>query len=509
MAKNIVIFSDGTGNIGAKNRGTNVYKLFEAIDVHQDNPKQIAFYDDGVGTSRLKPLKLLGGAIGIGLRRNVLELYQSIARVYEEGDQIYLFGFSRGGFTVRMLAGLIAKCGIIPGKELGAKLEGEARKSWRVYRAAYPSKCRQCLEIVKYSLVGKKPAAPSVGRQNSSSDARIYFIGVWDTVDAYGIPFKRLSTWICDWVYRYSFPDHDLSPAVSHARQALAVDDERRTFHPLLWNDDPRIRQVWFPGMHSDVGGGYPKHGLSLLSMHWMIQEVRRIAEVFEPENMTALTEAERVKKRGLILVEADREYFENRSNSDDSMHNSRSGPAVFYQYAPRDIATICAKHKLTEVLMHDSVLRRIWQQTQGYTPKNLPLEFKVETTGGSRESAPKVALDGRNNKSVYESAFGAMRTRWWLQRIQYGVYAALVGRVLSHEYGRGVSFLDGLANLGGTIIAPSKWFSVFGQACEKEPKLILVLLAASGLLFLASYLLRLKISNIAREVWQDDRKKL
>jgi uncharacterized protein (DUF2235 family) len=118
MVKNIVICSDGTGNTAIKGRGTNVFKLYEAVDLegHKADPAkvpQIAFYDDGVGTQRLKPLAVLGGAFGWGLSRNVKQLYASLARTYDPGDRIYLFGFSRGAFTVRTLAGLIANCGIV------------------------------------------------------------------------------------------------------------------------------------------------------------------------------------------------------------------------------------------------------------------------------------------------------------------------------------------------------------------------------------------------------------
>jgi uncharacterized protein (DUF2235 family) len=118
MPKNVIICSDGTGNTAIKDRGTNVFKLFEAVDLngHRTNPKlqpQVALYDDGVGTESFLPLKLLGGAFGWGMKRNVLKLYTGLVRIYDLGDQIYLFGFSRGAFTVRTLCGLVAKCGIL------------------------------------------------------------------------------------------------------------------------------------------------------------------------------------------------------------------------------------------------------------------------------------------------------------------------------------------------------------------------------------------------------------
>jgi uncharacterized protein (DUF2235 family) len=123
VAKNIIICSDGTGNTAIKDRGTNVFKLYEAIDLngHRTDPTlapQVALYDDGVGTETFLPLKLLGGAFGWGMKRNVLKLYTGLVRIYDPGDRIYLFGFSRGAFTVRTLAGLIAKCGILDWNEL-------------------------------------------------------------------------------------------------------------------------------------------------------------------------------------------------------------------------------------------------------------------------------------------------------------------------------------------------------------------------------------------------------
>ncbi len=135
MAKNIIICSDGTGNTAIKGRGTNVFKMFEAIDLngHRTNPAldpQIAFYDDGVGTETFLPLKLLGGAFGFGLAKNVRNLYTDLIRVYDPGDRIYLFGFSRGAFTVRTLAGLIAKCGLLDRDKLPTT-DCHARCRWQ------------------------------------------------------------------------------------------------------------------------------------------------------------------------------------------------------------------------------------------------------------------------------------------------------------------------------------------------------------------------------------------
>ena len=144
MPKNIVICSDGTGNTAIKDRGTNVFKLFEAIDLngHRTDfhlPPQVALYDDGVGTESFLPLKLLGGAFGWGLKRNILRLYTGLVRIYDPGDSIYLFGFSRGAFTVRTLAGLIAKCGILDWNELRTTdaMRAAVAATYNTYRKSY------------------------------------------------------------------------------------------------------------------------------------------------------------------------------------------------------------------------------------------------------------------------------------------------------------------------------------------------------------------------------------
>ena len=128
MAKNIVLLSDGTGNSAAKLFKTNVWRFYQALDLSRPE-KQIAFYNDGVGTSSFKPLAILGGAFGWGLKRNIIDIYAFLCRNYEPGDRIYCFGFSRGAFTVRVLAGLIHHEGLVR-----ASSESERR---RLATAAY------------------------------------------------------------------------------------------------------------------------------------------------------------------------------------------------------------------------------------------------------------------------------------------------------------------------------------------------------------------------------------
>ena len=151
MPKNIVVCSDGTGNTAMKGRGTNVFKLYEAVDIHLDATKQVTLYDDGVGTQTFNPIKLLSGAIGLGLSKNVIQLYTELAHLYNPGDHMYLFGFSRGAFTVRTLAGLIYQCGVL---NHDCKSEEELRE--RAASAYHAFRCRKLaiLERLFCTLVG-------------------------------------------------------------------------------------------------------------------------------------------------------------------------------------------------------------------------------------------------------------------------------------------------------------------------------------------------------------------
>jgi len=132
MSRNIVLLSDGTGNSAAKVWRTNVWRTFEGLDLSGND--QVAFYDDGVGTSSFKPWAILGGAFGFGLKRNVIDIYKFACRNYrEEGDRIFGFGFSRGAFTIRVVMGLILNQGLVTARN-EKELHEKARAAYREYR---------------------------------------------------------------------------------------------------------------------------------------------------------------------------------------------------------------------------------------------------------------------------------------------------------------------------------------------------------------------------------------
>lgn len=368
MSKNIIICSDGTGNTAIKDRGTNVFKLFEAVDLngHRADPKltpQVALYDDGVGTESFLPLKLLGGAFGWGLKRNVLDLYTGLVRIYDPGDRIYLFGFSRGAFTVRTLAGLIAKCGIL-NWELTATTDAMTKAvaaAYSTYRRGYRTWLWRVLHAKSEQDVrGSSTAAmANFKAERRAFDAEICFMGVWDTVDAVGGPF-HISDIINTLIYRFKFPDHKLSDKVRCAVQALSIDDARAAFEPLLWEGQSNVDQVWFAGVHSNVGGGYPKQGVSLVTLDWILQKAAT---------------------NGLRILPDDRQRYWEHGSVDDKLYDSRAGLGVFYRWKPRNMHALSEGHKAGTPKVHLSVLERIAHGTEGYAPGTLAPHVHVVYT--------------------------------------------------------------------------------------------------------------------------------
>lgn len=489
MPKNIVICSDGTGNTAIKGRGTNVFKLYEAVDlighkIDRSLAPQIAIYDDGVGNENFKPIKIFAGATGFGLARNVRLLYKSLVRVYDPGDRIFLFGFSRGAFTVRTLSGLISVCGILDIAKLPTTeaLNRAVARAYRVYRQEYHTKLAE--------LLGRKPNRKLIARFEKRfarhRDVRIRFIGVWETVDAVGAPW-HIGDYINASIHRFKFPDFKLDGNVDFACQALAIDDERRTFHPLLWEHDPRVEQVWFAGSHSNVGGGYEKQGLSLVALDWMIQKARH--------------------KAGLRLLASDSALYREHANVDDKLYDSRAGIDIFYRWHPRDMKAMCARRGVPP-LIHLSVLERLAHGTGDYAPGNIAPDAKVVITNADdpAEDGPVLAR-ARAAEAVLHSAhmgrlslLSRVKTELLIGRASYYVYLVsctlvLIAACAPHAAGllrlRPVAFLDSAKRLA------------------TSPVLLGCL--AGGLL--VSYVMALfsarRMSTIFSEFWHDEQPRL
>jgi uncharacterized protein (DUF2235 family) len=270
MPKSIVFCADGTWNHPDQSHDgvatpTNVWKFYHAL---LQTDTQAPHYDAGVGTDGTPIDRLLGGAIGKGLFQKIRDGYTVIARGYQDGDQIYIFGFSRGAYTARSLAGMIAVCGLpAPGR-----FDGNATKAaFDAYRAPKQGGSRA-------ALLG------SFTSQYQARDVKITMVGVWDTVGALGIPgglFSNLDTDL------YGFLDTSLHPDVQAAYHALAIDERRREFVPTLWTTPfsagQSVEQVWFAGVHCDVGGGYLENGLSDITLGWMMGKAAAHGLEFDP----------------------------------------------------------------------------------------------------------------------------------------------------------------------------------------------------------------------------------
>jgi uncharacterized protein (DUF2235 family) len=277
MSKDIVICMDGTWSNPSEK--TNVFKLFQSLKANgtqfvgpsaatggyafRDADNLSAFYLEGVGTSGWED-KMLGGVMGVGLHARVLHAFILASAAYEPGDDIWIFGFSRGAWSARSLAGMIARVGLMTPEETRDEEAGLiANKLW---------------------LLNKQTRGGDRGDRfwDGVAETPIKLVGVWDTVGSLGVPFFNGIKPI-DLIEKHAmdFADLDLSPRVRHGRHALAIDEHREDFTPTLWNPRDKVLQVWFSGGHSDVGGGYPDAGLSDIALQWMAEEIKEIDKQF------------------------------------------------------------------------------------------------------------------------------------------------------------------------------------------------------------------------------------
>ncbi|MBV9281455.1 MAG: DUF2235 domain-containing protein [Chloroflexi bacterium] len=277
MAKRLVVCADGTWNVPDSKDGTsicpsNVVKMALAVAPSGNGREQQIFYLKGVGTGVLD--HLLGGAFGWGLSRNVLDAYRFLAEQYESDDDIFLFGFSRGAYTARSVAGLIRNCGLLKREHLD-----QLSAAYTLYRRRDDASHPTAVES-------------QVFRKAFAYEARIKFIGVWDTVGALGIPVGI--PWLpVSWLHfinqRWEFHDVKLSSYVGNAYQAVAIDERRPQFMPTLWEQQPHaqgqtMEQVWFAGVHSNVVVGYTDSGLSDIAFLWLKDRAEGCGLVFDQE---------------------------------------------------------------------------------------------------------------------------------------------------------------------------------------------------------------------------------
>jgi uncharacterized protein (DUF2235 family) len=325
-----VVCCDGTWNTLEQEQGgvptpTNVVRLYHAL---AEDENLLRYYHPGVGTDPGMIDRFRGGGLGVGLDSNIKSAYSWLVKTYQPGDAICLFGFSRGAYTVRSLAGMLSACGLA-----STFANVSSKKHW--------AEINQLYDVYR-------------SRQDQSGDppypaVKIRFLGVWDTVGSLGIPDSLGVLNLFD-VSDRKFHNTWLNPLIEHARHAVALDETRGPFTPTLWadeeaesksieeaesNDDRSRQQMWFSGDHCDVGGGHLQSGLSNAALEWMIGEASKYAGLrFRPEMLDQI-----------------------RPDPCDVLHNSCTGIFQHLSPTPRAIPLIDKEHSAGNV--HESVFVR------------------------------------------------------------------------------------------------------------------------------------------------------
>jgi len=408
--RNIIICCDGTGNEISENI-SNVLKLYRCLrKTERTQPRQLVFYDPGVGTlERPDPWHkfkqnfnaILGLATGYGLDDNVLAAYAFLVHTYQAGDQIYLFGFSRGAYTVRVLAGLIHKVGLITPEQVN--LAGSGLIAYKQFSSdeapALRAKFKSAVEAAAAEDTLPQTAfdnAAQFARITSSRWPTIRFVGVWDTVASVIVPRADRFYWPSLEELAFTL----VNPSVQTFRQAISIDERRcmfrlkkwdapQTYKPVRFNDvnaaPQDILQVWFAGVHADIGGGYPEKesGLSKYPLLWMIDEAVKCGLKVNQATVNQL--AWGVQRKGSPYS-----YVVPDVRGD--LHTSLRGPWWLLEYLPKS-----AKYREWPerkahfgwyfpdgeprlipdgATIHESALQRM-DAMANYRPVNLPKQFE------------------------------------------------------------------------------------------------------------------------------------
>jgi uncharacterized protein (DUF2235 family) len=551
MAKKIVLFADGTGN-AFSTQESNVWRMFDALDTSKKD--QIAVYIEGVGTSSFRPWAIFDGATGIGAPANIRKLYRFLCWDWERGDEIYMFGFSRGVVPImaRNLRNLILSLKrIIP-------------FNWRHRR--YDARGWKAKDAT-----AKLDTVVNVTRLQGRSGERIEikFVGLFDTVEAFGVPLENLRSAIDSLIWPVSFPIEDMSQKVWRVRHALSLDDERTTFHPIRikrakiteksttenllasdWvkkllfkvqrvsslpearpmeaaEDTERVREVWFAGVHSDVGGGYPDDQLAHIPLVWMLEEVQKAdneyAEIYGKDDDK--------EKPGLRFRHGANDEFRAVASPFGTLHDSRAGKGFFYRYSPRNVAEMLVGKdaKVThDVVVHHTVVSRMLYGSDNYAPIVLSPDAQV-----LRSDAGMERLQGYIKNRATEEAADHKTYQWNRERLldkvwerQFYYFAMLATLLLLLFIPLWESLIDPLSvaagvsdlfvkdggsaaiNLFGSFVGALKsvmpsYFAPYLESLHYHPFVIIVLIFLSTGFYIKGNALRDDIRERARNIWK------
>jgi len=381
MQKNVVVCCDGTANEFAKDK-TNVVKLYSTL--HHEPGVQVTSYHPGIGTMEppgavtdigRKTTRLLGMAVGYGLENDIRDAYVYIMRNFQPGDQLYLFGFSRGAYTVRAVASMLRMYGLI--------------------RAGHEPLVPYAIRMLTSVSSNQKDQRVGAAFQLAddfketfcSIECKPHFVGVWDTVSSVG------------WIENpLKLPFIANNPDIEIARHAVAIDEKRAFFRTNLWRpsdkgpNGPRdMKQVWFPGVHCDVGGGYAEDqsGLSKFALEWMLAEAEKAGLLID-----------RQKAAQLLGKTGDKRYAP--ADADACIHESLTWEWWAAEFVPKkhfDFKTKKTARRMSLFrrrtippgsVVHESVLQR----SGGYA-KRVPTNVQIEKTTWAAAAARAASQSG------------------------------------------------------------------------------------------------------------------
>lgn len=378
MARNIIICCDGTGNEIKENQ-SNVLKFFRALE---RDDKQVTFYDPGVGTIsdtsawarfKYRVKGVFGLMTGYGLDANVLDAYQFLIQRYQDGDQIYLFGFSRGAYTVRVLAGFLNMVGLLEPEQ--ENLSGYALTAYK-----------QASNKDDLSIAWRFQRVLATRR------VTIRLMGCWDTVGSVIVP--RPDRFLIPSLE--SLPYTLTNPSVQAFRHAMAIDERRRMFRVSRWNEPQKfkvnpfipddsaeeqdIKQVWFSGVHSDIGGGYTEDesGAAKIPLQWMVDEAREQGVLFKQEMINRLVLGEQRKGSKRRYVGPDPEA---------DLHDSMNWAWNILEWVPKKI-------KYKEWSDRSSILGHYLPRSEPrFVPKDAAIDSSVWTRRNGRSAYDPINL--------------------------------------------------------------------------------------------------------------------
>ncbi|GGC84326.1 DUF2235 domain-containing protein [Halopseudomonas salina] len=359
MTQRLILLFDGTWNDPEDQ--TNVYRLTRRIQDYDGTIRQRFFYDPGVGTSSFE--RFSGGVFGYGLSRNLLEGYEWLAKRYSEGEEIWIFGFSRGAYTARSLVGLIRKCGLL--------------------HIVTPCLLKKAEKIYRNDSLAPDSEECRAFRETYSRSPRIHFIGVWDTVGALGVPGTLISEH-----GKFAWHDTELSSIVDRAYHAVALDEHRATYDVPLWTSDdgkqkPRnleVEQRWFIGAHANVGGGYGSDDrLADISLQWMLGKAEKAG--LKLDRFTAAEDAWKTEPRDSFqeFLKGGYAWFQKIRRGEEEARFSR-------RYA---------EDKKGRPAVNISIDESVWQRWQ-----DAGLNYRPPTLTDAGQSPPEPLVIGPNTES-------------------------------------------------------------------------------------------------------------